>query len=319
MKVFSFFLSFFIDLRSQEWLYICHVSHFQTTGDYYTLSIADLSFFIIRDKQGAIQAFHNVCRHRAYRITSKENGCAPVLRCRYHGWSYNTAGQLIKAPHFENVASFDRRENGLFPIHTKVLSNGMVFINLSASTQPPMEWEDSPVVNLAADSLWMGGCSIETRLDWKGIPDLCVRPSWWSTAKKVHFFFPSSSVYALDTSMWYTVSAWPQENGETRVRCDVYAKEKGKQKTAERVLTLLKERINATTQETQISDSIVELEHEVKIRLKMHRQLEETLGRQVHPTKQEQRGHERFAQAEKLCADLECLASKAAPGGVLAW
>lgn len=79
-----------------------------------------------------LRAFHNVCRHRAYAVTKKECGSSTVLGCRYHGWSYNTKGNLIKAPEFENVPGFDRGKNGLWEVKTAV-QEGMVFINFDAT------------------------------------------------------------------------------------------------------------------------------------------------------------------------------------------
>jgi Phenylpropionate dioxygenase and related ring-hydroxylating dioxygenases, large terminal subunit len=73
-----------------------------------------------------------VCRHRAYTITRKETGSSTVLGCRYHGWSYDTTGRLVKAPQFDDVPGFDKAENSLFEIHTHTTEHGYVFVNLNA-------------------------------------------------------------------------------------------------------------------------------------------------------------------------------------------
>jgi len=54
-----------------------------------------------------------------------------VLGCRYHGWSYDTKGNLIKAPEFEHVPGFDKGKNGLWEVKTEI-REGMVFINFDA-------------------------------------------------------------------------------------------------------------------------------------------------------------------------------------------
>jgi phenylpropionate dioxygenase-like ring-hydroxylating dioxygenase large terminal subunit len=61
-------------------------------------------------------------------VTKKECGSSTVLGCRYHGWSYDTKGNLIKAPEFDNVPGFDKGKNGLWEVNTEV-REGMVFIN----------------------------------------------------------------------------------------------------------------------------------------------------------------------------------------------
>jgi phenylpropionate dioxygenase-like ring-hydroxylating dioxygenase large terminal subunit len=65
-------------------------------------------------------------------VTKKECGSSTVLGCRYHGWSYDTKGNLIKAPEFENVPGFDKGKNGLWEVKTAV-QEGMVFINFDAT------------------------------------------------------------------------------------------------------------------------------------------------------------------------------------------
>jgi phenylpropionate dioxygenase-like ring-hydroxylating dioxygenase large terminal subunit len=61
-------------------------------------------------------------------VTKKEVGSSTVLGCRYHGWSYDTRGKLIKAPEFDNVEGFDKSENGLWEVNTEVWES-MVFVN----------------------------------------------------------------------------------------------------------------------------------------------------------------------------------------------
>jgi nitrite reductase/ring-hydroxylating ferredoxin subunit len=80
-----------------------------------------------------LRAFHNVCRHRAYEVTRKERGSSTILGCRYHGWSYDTKGQLTKAPEFDTIPGFDKNKNGLWEIHVKVSAQGLVFVNIDAA------------------------------------------------------------------------------------------------------------------------------------------------------------------------------------------
>lgn len=90
--------------------------------------------FLIKGKDDQIRAFHNVCRHRAYTVTTKTAGSSLVLGCKYHGWSYDTQGKLVKAPKFDEVDGFLKEANSLFEIRTSVDSNGLVFVNLDTSS-----------------------------------------------------------------------------------------------------------------------------------------------------------------------------------------
>jgi len=51
-----------------SWQIACHTSSIPKAGDYVTLQIGPESVFVMRDREGTIRGFHNVCRHRGTRI-----------------------------------------------------------------------------------------------------------------------------------------------------------------------------------------------------------------------------------------------------------
>ncbi|MBY0420983.1 MAG: aromatic ring-hydroxylating dioxygenase subunit alpha, partial [Parvularculaceae bacterium] len=81
-------------LWSNVWQVACREEEIPNVGDYVTYEIGDDSFIVVRNKQGGISAFHNVCAHRGRRLTS---GCgrANQFRCAYHGWSYDLEGKNV--------------------------------------------------------------------------------------------------------------------------------------------------------------------------------------------------------------------------------
>lgn len=58
------------------------------------------------------------------------------------GWSYGFNGKLAKAPKYQDMESFDKDANGLFPVHTHIDKLGFVWINLDSSSPPTVNWED---------------------------------------------------------------------------------------------------------------------------------------------------------------------------------
>jgi len=127
---------------SRRWLFMTHKSRVKETGDWLRYNVAGYDLIITKDRQGNINAFHNVCRHRAYPIVEKEgSGNAKILACRYHGWSYGLNGKLAKAPGYQEL-EFDKAQNGLFPIHTRVDGNGFIWINLDAAETPEVPFEE---------------------------------------------------------------------------------------------------------------------------------------------------------------------------------
>lgn len=127
---------------SRRWLIMTHKSRFPNPGDYLRYNIANYDIVVAKDRAGEIHAFHNVCRHRAYPVVETDGGNAKIFSCRYHGWSYGLSGNLAKAPGYQELPSFDRAKNGLFPIHTRVDRNGFIWINMDAKKVPEVSWEE---------------------------------------------------------------------------------------------------------------------------------------------------------------------------------
>jgi choline monooxygenase len=119
----------------REWLMIGRAAEVAGPGSYLTETIAGWPVFVIRDRDGELRGFHNVCRHRAGPILWDGKGQCDVLRCRYHGWVYDTTGALRRTPEFGDAADFDKGDFGLFPIQTSIW-RGLVFVNLDMDAQP---------------------------------------------------------------------------------------------------------------------------------------------------------------------------------------
>ncbi|KAJ5892070.1 uncharacterized protein N7473_008298 [Penicillium subrubescens] len=128
---------------SKRWIFLTHSSRVKEAGDWLRYEMAGFDFIITRDRQGDINAFHNICRHRAYPVVEKQgSGNSKILSCRYHGWSYGLNGKLAKATGFKDVDSIDKDQNSLFRIHVKVDVNGFIWVNLDAKEVPEVSWED---------------------------------------------------------------------------------------------------------------------------------------------------------------------------------
>jgi choline monooxygenase len=120
----------------REWLLLGHVRELQKPGSYVAEAIAGWPLFVIRDKAGALKGFHNVCRHRAGPLVGDGSGHVTALRCRYHGWLYDTDGRLIRRPSFVDGSDpFVGSALALKPIAVAEW-RGFVFVNLDADAGP---------------------------------------------------------------------------------------------------------------------------------------------------------------------------------------
>jgi len=95
------------------WLAVGRTDQLEKAGSFFTLELAGEPLVVSRDKQGALHAFTNVCRHRAARVVTAAEGCASFFQCRYHGWTYDLTGKLKGTPQFEGVENFEKADHPL--------------------------------------------------------------------------------------------------------------------------------------------------------------------------------------------------------------
>ncbi|OAA57323.1 Rieske domain protein [Cordyceps fumosorosea ARSEF 2679] len=127
---------------SRRWLLTTHKLRLKNSGDWLKYEVAGFQFVLCRDRTGSINAFHNVCRHRAFPVVTGEQGNNKVFSCKYHGWSYGMNGKLAKAPGYQDMEDFDAASNGLLPIHVHVDHNGFIWVNMDGKEVPEVAWED---------------------------------------------------------------------------------------------------------------------------------------------------------------------------------
>jgi phenylpropionate dioxygenase-like ring-hydroxylating dioxygenase large terminal subunit len=94
-------------------LIVGNTSELKEPGDYLTHDASGVPLLIVRGKDGIARAFLNVCRHRGTRLVTEAHGNARAFVCRYHAWSYETNGTLLRVPHREYFPSLCEETSGL--------------------------------------------------------------------------------------------------------------------------------------------------------------------------------------------------------------
>jgi Rieske 2Fe-2S family protein len=104
------------------------------------IDVAGESVLVTRGRDGELRAFYNVCRHRGSQVVPVDPAQGPpepcraaALRCPYHSWTYDLGGQLLRAPHTEDVDDFAPAEFGLTPIAAETWG-GFLFLRLADPT-----------------------------------------------------------------------------------------------------------------------------------------------------------------------------------------
>ena len=122
------------------WLNVGRVEEVPAPGDYRVQDIpaCDASVLWVRQKDGAIRAFHNVCSHRMNRVATAAHGNARAFACGFHGWVYGLDGRLIEVPDEDRFFGLDKSTCGLTPLPCEVW-NGFVFVNLTDPAPESLE------------------------------------------------------------------------------------------------------------------------------------------------------------------------------------
>jgi Rieske 2Fe-2S family protein len=105
-------------------------------GDYFLREVDEESIIIVRDLEGSVQAFYNVCRHRGTRLCSTPDGTfRSMISCPYHAWTYDLKGRLVGAPHMDGTPRFCKDDYPLYPVGVSTW-DGHIFINLDGGRSP---------------------------------------------------------------------------------------------------------------------------------------------------------------------------------------
>jgi len=113
-----------------SWQMVCHLNSVPRVGDFVTFDMGPESVLVLRDRDGSIRAFHNVCRHRGARLLDGAGNCSASITCPYHGWSYRHDGTLIGMPVRDSFPGLDRAEHGLRSVRVDT-AFGFVFVCLA--------------------------------------------------------------------------------------------------------------------------------------------------------------------------------------------
>ena len=121
----------------RSWWFVGHASQVAQAGEYMTARVNDQRIFVIRDQQGSLNGFYNVCQHRGHGLL-QGNGRSKLIVCPYHAWSYDPQGQLRSARNTEQMQGFNKCDFSLKPVRVEVFCS-MVFVNLDPDAAPLAE------------------------------------------------------------------------------------------------------------------------------------------------------------------------------------
>ena len=157
----------------RTWQAVGRVDQLQRPGDYFAGCVVDDPYVVLRDRDGELRAFHNVCRHHAAEVCAGDGNLTELV-CPYHGWTYRLDGRLTRAPRLGQNDVFDREQFSLKPLAVAAWGP-LVFINLGENPPPLAAQLAELTSRLAASSTgalkFVARRSYELRCNWKVFVD----------------------------------------------------------------------------------------------------------------------------------------------------
>ncbi|MEM7215576.1 MAG: aromatic ring-hydroxylating dioxygenase subunit alpha [Pseudomonadota bacterium] len=129
---------------TKNWVCIGFSHEVEKNGEAMPVNFAGHPLLIVRNREGEIKVFHNVCRHRCIQLVDKHRVVGNLIRCPYHAWAYDLDGNLRAAPHFGGAnmhiaEGMDRSQTGLIEVRAHIW-NDWIFVNIDGNCEPFEEY-----------------------------------------------------------------------------------------------------------------------------------------------------------------------------------
>ena len=159
----------------QQPLLACLSNDLPNAGDRYVFDAAGPSILLVRNREGRVNAFLNMCAHRAARLVD-EVGSRKSITCPFHGWTFDLNGELLDVPRRECFDGADLATRKLVRVPVAEW-NGMIFVKATPG-EAPINVEEFlgeiavPMALLELDKAWPVSIGrLDARCNWKYVLD----------------------------------------------------------------------------------------------------------------------------------------------------
>jgi len=142
-----------LTLFARNWMFAARASLVPDTGDILPVTVAGHDLLMIRQKDGSVGVFHNVCPHRGARLVEEPRKGAAHITCAYHAWSFGLDGGPRTRPHFYRGEQHETDPKakgmcGLVPVRAHQWLD-FVYVNIDGKAEPFEDWM-KPVLDATA-------------------------------------------------------------------------------------------------------------------------------------------------------------------------
>lgn len=119
----------------KSWVYAIHADEVPEVGSYVQWNRLGEPLFFIRGEDQVVRCFYNTCRHRGAPVVTEPSGKSRGVSCKYHGWTYNTRGELINLRDRRDFVDLDMSCRSLIEVRCDAIGN-LIFVNLDPDAEP---------------------------------------------------------------------------------------------------------------------------------------------------------------------------------------
>lgn len=183
-EVFAWELEHFFDAG---WVCAGREEDLPAAGDRVAVQAGQESALLVREPDGGVRAFFNVCRHRGHELQDVgSRGTGERIQCPYHAWSYALDGRLRSAPRLGPRPDFDPEDHALSPLRVEVFE-GWIFVNASGDAPPLPQYLGNVEPLLRPHH--PGGLSIAARTEY------VVQANWKLVGENYHECYHCESIH----------------------------------------------------------------------------------------------------------------------------
>jgi phenylpropionate dioxygenase-like ring-hydroxylating dioxygenase large terminal subunit len=150
---------------TKVWLLGGPLRDLRAAGDFIATDIGKESVLIVKQADGSLRAFYNVCLHRGNRLCDEGFGAAETFKCRYHHWEYSLDGNFLRIPDLDTFPQGPPNCTGLGELPCASWG-GFAWFSLNKNVEPLQQYLDPVHQHLAPYNFHKMAMSRDLTIEW---------------------------------------------------------------------------------------------------------------------------------------------------------
>ncbi len=161
-----------------------HSSQIKESGDFLSHTLLGIPIMVVRQKDGSVKAFLNICSHRGARLCTENTGNSRRFVCPYHAWTYSLDGRLRGVPKL-GFPNYDPADGNLTELQVEE-RHGLIWVQVDPANPIDVALHLGEIDDEIA-SYDISNCEVhsikilEADINWKSVLDGFLEPYHFAT------------------------------------------------------------------------------------------------------------------------------------------